>query len=63
MENNTEKRWVKIPFKVVSREGNIVTYEVSDKLRDPGAFRYSYRLYPCNPNLPHRQDFAYVRWI
>ena len=34
-----------------------------DKLRDPGVFRFGYRLYPVNPNLPHRQDFAYVRWI
>ncbi len=63
MENNTEKRWIKIPFQVIAKEGNIVTYEVTDKLRDPGVFRYSFRLYPTNPNLPHRQDFAYVRWI
>lgn len=28
-----------------------------------GVFRYAYRLYPVNSNLPHRQDFAYVRWI
>ena len=63
IEDKAEKRWVKIPFKVVAKEGNIVTYEVVDKLRDPGVFRFGYRLYPVNPNLPHRQDFAYVRWI
>jgi len=40
-----------------------VTYEVSGQLRDPGVFRYSYRIYPTNPELPHRQDFAFVRWI
>lgn len=50
-------------FKVVREEGNVITYELVDKLRDPGVFRVGYRLYPLNPNLPHRQDFAYVRWI
>ena len=63
IENNTEKRIGTIPFKVVAKEGNTVTFEVSDKLRDPGVFRYGYRLYPVNANLPHRQDFAFVRWI
>ena len=63
IENNTEKRWITAPFKVVSKEGQIVTFEVQDKLRDPGVFRYGFRMYPTNPNLPHRQDFAFVRWI
>jgi len=63
IEDNSEKRWAKIPFKAVAKEGSIVTFEVVDKLRDPGVFRFGYRLYPVNPNLPHRQDFAYVRWI
>ena len=63
VENNTEKRWITAPFKVVSKEGQIVTFEVQDKLRDPGVFRYGFRMYPTNPNLPHRQDFAFVRWI
>lgn len=58
-----EKRMGSMPFKVVAKEGNIVTFELKDKLRDPGVFRYSYRLYPTNPLLPHRQDFAFVRWI
>ena len=63
IEDNQEKRLTAIPFKVTAEDGNIVTYEVKDKLRDPGVFRYGYRLYPTNPLLPHRQDFAFVRWI
>jgi len=26
-------------------------------------FRYAYRAYPWNDNLPHRQDFAYLKWF
>ena len=63
VEDNTEKRLNSRPFKVVAKEGNIVTFEIKDKLRNPGVFRYGYRLYPANAALPHRQDFAYVRWI
>ena len=50
-------------FRKVKEEGNIVTYELIGKMRDPGVFRYSYRIYPKNNMLPHRQDFAFVRWI
>ena len=50
-------------FKVVKEEGNVLTYELTTETKDPGVFRIGYRLYPYNPNLPHRQDFAYTRWI
>ena len=53
----------KHPMKEVARDGQIVTFSITDKYKDAGVFRYSYRLYPCNPELPHRQDFAFVRWI
>lgn len=51
------------PFKIVKQEGNVITYELSTKVKDAGVFRYGFRLYPKNAELPHRQDFAYVRWI
>ena len=63
VENNTEKRLKSLPFEIVNKEGQIITFRISDKLRNPGVFRYGYRLYPSNPALPHRQDFAFVRWI
>ena len=50
-------------FKVVKEEGSVLTYELSAKVKDAGMFRYGYRIYPINPNLPHRMDFAYTRWI
>ncbi|MDE6157154.1 MAG: DUF3417 domain-containing protein, partial [Muribaculaceae bacterium] len=50
-------------FKVVKQEGNVLTYELSTKIKDAGVFRYGFRLYPKNVELPHRQDFAFTRWI
>ena len=50
-------------FKVTKEEGNVLTYELKSTVKDPGIFRYGFRLYPINKNLPHRQDFAFTRWI
>ena len=52
-----------VDFKVVKEEGNVLTYELSNKLKDAGVFRYGFRLYPKNGDLPHRMDFAFSRWI
>ncbi|MDE5883435.1 MAG: alpha-glucan family phosphorylase [Muribaculaceae bacterium] len=48
---------------IVSRVGSIYTYELKSKLNKAGTFRYALRMYPNNPALPHRQDFAYTRWF
>ncbi|MDE6033804.1 MAG: alpha-glucan family phosphorylase, partial [Muribaculaceae bacterium] len=52
-----------VALKPVKTEGNIVTYQLDHELSEPGVFRYAFRIYPSNPALPHRQDFAWVRWI
>ena len=51
------------PMKVVKVDGSKLTYRLEDTLKDAGVYRYAFRMYPNNPELPHRQDFAYVRWI
>ena len=28
-----------------------------------GSFKTGVRMYPKNENLPHRQDFCYVKWL
>ncbi len=63
VENGEEHLHTVVPFKIVKEEGSVITYELHERLQDPGVYRYAFRLYPINPNLPHRQDFAYVRWI
>jgi len=62
-EDGEEKFAFTQPFDVIKEEGNVLTYQLHTKLKDAGVFRYGYRLYPVNPNLPHRMDFAYTRWI
>jgi starch phosphorylase len=62
-ESGEEKLWNTVQFDVVKEEGSIVTFGLKSSLTDAGVFRFAYRLYPKNEALPHRQDFAYVRWI
>ena len=50
-------------FTVKAVDGDIVTYELKTPMKSAGVFRYGYRIYPKNPALPHRMDFAYTRWI
>ncbi|MBD5367179.1 MAG: glycosyltransferase family 1 protein [Bacteroides sp.] len=63
IENGEEKLSKVLPFEVVKEDGNVLTYELRCKLKDAGVFRYGIRLYPKNAELPHRQDFAYTRWV
>lgn len=63
VEDGKETLACTIPFEVVKEEGNVLTYELRGKLKDAGVFRYGIRLYPKNADLPHRQDFAYTKWI
>ncbi len=50
-------------LKVMKRDGDIYTYELKSALKEAGTYRYALRMYPRNAELPHRQDFAYVRWF
>ena len=50
-------------FKIVKEEGNNITFDLDTKLKHAGVFRFGYRIYPKNALLPHRQDFAFVKWI
>ncbi len=63
VENGEENLVATEPFRVVGQEGNRLTYQLKSKMRESGVFRYAFRVYPWNPNLPHRQDFAYVLWV
>ena len=50
-------------FKMVGSEGNNYTFELVHTLNNAGSFKVAYRLFPKNENLPHRQDFCYVKWF
>ena len=51
------------PFQLINREGNVYTFECDVTLDKAGTFKTGVRMYPKNANLPHRQDFCYVRWL
>jgi starch phosphorylase len=51
------------PLEVTKKVGDIYTYEVHHSLNNAGSFKVSYRMFPKNIALPHRQDFCYVRWF
>ena len=51
------------PFEVVKKEGTLYTFQATHSLSNAGSFKVAYRMYPKNPDLPHRQDFCYVRWF
>ncbi len=42
---------------------SLAFYRLDLELNDPGIFDFGLRMYACNDNLPHRQDFNYVKWI
>ncbi len=51
------------PFHVVKKEGTLYTFEAKHEIENSGSFRVAYRMFPKHPDLPHRQDFCYVRWF
>lgn len=51
------------PFALTSSQGSRETYRLDRKATHPGSFKYGVRIIPTHPELAHRQDFAYVRWV
>lgn len=61
---NKEPQFVEsYEFDLVKTEGSLLYFESRKALNDPGIHQYGLRVYPKNPDLPHRMDFAYMRWI
>lgn len=52
-----------IELKAGTCKNNICCYQLDFYPNHPGSFNYGFRIFPKNENLPHRQDFKYVRWI
>ena len=38
-------------------------FELKITPTEAGNHKLGFRIFPKNPNLPHRMDFAFVRWI
>ncbi|MDR2118311.1 MAG: alpha-glucan family phosphorylase [Tannerellaceae bacterium] len=51
------------PFELTKEEGSRLFFELHVAAAEAGIHKVGFRVYPLNPELPHRMDFAYVRWI
>ncbi|VEJ19907.1 alpha-glucan family phosphorylase [Capnocytophaga canimorsus] len=50
-------------FKAVSQQGSLVKYVLEVVTEYPGSLQLAVRIFPKNELLPHRQDFALVKWL
>ncbi len=48
---------------LVRTEGSKMYFGMDYQMNLAGSFKYAFRMFPKNEDLPHRQDFCYVRWI
>ena len=62
-QNNADSVYEVKPFEVKGHEGNNYTFECTVQPDVAGSFKVAVRMYPKNENLPHRQDFCYVKYL
>lgn len=62
-EKQEQKLYKVFDFDLVKQEGSKLFFELTTTSDKAGINKMGFRIYPKNPDLPHRQDFAYVRWI
>ncbi len=51
------------PLEVTGHEGNNFIFEGDLTPHQFGQYKSAIRMYPKNKNLPHRQDFCYIKWL
>lgn len=44
-------------------EDRLAYYNIELTPKRPGVYEFGIRIFPKNENLPHRQDFNYLRWV
>ncbi|MFA6769331.1 MAG: alpha-glucan family phosphorylase [Parabacteroides sp.] len=66
-KENTETHELELigvePFTLLKEEGSKLIFELATTPIEAGNHKMGFRVYPLNADLPHRMDFAYVRWI
>ena len=50
-------------FELKKTEGSKLFFELKLTPSEAGNHKVSFRVFPQHKELPHRMDFAYVRWI
>lgn len=62
-EKNTDIFAGSKELELVKREGTKLYFHCELNAQVSGSSKFSFRVYPVHPDMAHRQDFAYVRWI
>lgn len=62
-KNNKDSLYDIEELQLVKSEGSKLFFSIDYKLNLAGSFKYAFRMYPKNEDLPHRQDFCFVRWF
>lgn len=62
-DKNRMRKFESKEFDVVKVEGSRVFFELDYQINRAGSFKYAFRMFPKNADLPHRMDFCYVRWF
>jgi len=62
-KDGNEKVYNVEPLTITGHEGNNYTFEADLTPHQSGVYRSAIRVYPKNKELPHRQDFCYVKWL
>jgi starch phosphorylase len=61
--HNNNKLYEVEPLKLVKVDGSHMRFELAYLLDYAGGMKFGLRMYTKNDLLPHRMDFAYVRWL
>lgn len=61
--HNNDKLYEVEPMQLVKAEGSHLRFELQYQLDFAGGMKFGLRMFPTNDLLPHRMDFAYVRWL
>lgn len=61
--HNNDKLYEVEQLNLIKAEGSRLTFETTYQLDYAGGMKFGLRMYPKNELLPHRMDFAYVRWL
>jgi starch phosphorylase len=51
------------PMNFVKQEGTKAYFNLDVTVSETGSVKFSFRIYPHNKDIPHRMDFAYVKWV
>lgn len=61
--HNNDKLYEVQEFNLVKTEGSHMFFETIYQFNYAGGMKFGLRMFPKNDLLPHRMDFAYVRWL